>query len=247
MLRDERIDKIMELLNQHKYLSVDFLVNHLHYSPATVRRDITLLEKMGYAKKSYGGICLNEHSRPLIIREHELTAEKNNICREASKLVKDNDVIFVAGSSTTFHLGKFLLNKKDVTVITTDIKLALNLEKTGVRCYCTGGLLHDGILSGSFAVNTLKQINYDICFFSASGVTNDGEICVVSEEFGTLIKEVCKRSVLSVCLCDDSKIGKHAFFSVGYLDSVSHIISNAEFDKKLIKSFKKTNFCSVNE
>ena len=46
MLKDERLDKIMELLSLHKYLSVDFLVNHLHYSPATVRRDITKLEKI---------------------------------------------------------------------------------------------------------------------------------------------------------------------------------------------------------
>lgn len=30
MLKDERLDKIMELLSLHKYLSVDFLVNHLH-------------------------------------------------------------------------------------------------------------------------------------------------------------------------------------------------------------------------
>lgn len=247
MLRDERIDKIMELLNQHKYLSVDFLVNHLHYSPATVRRDITQLEKMGYAKKSYGGICLNEHSKPLIIREHELTTEKNDICREASKLVKDNDVIFISGSSTTFHLSKFLSDKKDITVVTTDMKLALNLEKSGIRCYCTGGLVHDGILTGSFAINTLKQMSYDICFFSASAVTNNGELCVASEEFGNLIKEVCKRSALSVCLCDGSKIGKHSFFSIGYLDSISHIISNVEFDKKLVEKFEETKFHVVNK
>ena len=66
---------------------------------------------MGYAKKSYGGICLNEHAKPLIIREHELTNEKGLLCREAAKLINDHETIFIAGSSTTYHLSKFLPEK----------------------------------------------------------------------------------------------------------------------------------------
>lgn len=247
MLKDERIDKIMELLSQHKYLSVDFLVNHLHYSPATVRRDITQLEKMGYAKKSHGGICLDEREKPIIIREHELTTEKDLICREAAKLINANETVFIAGSSTTFHLSKYLPEKRDITVVTIDMKLALYLEKMGVRTYCTGGFLRGGMMTGNIAINSLRQMNYDICFFSVSGISDDGELSVISEEFGSLMRELWERSKRRVCLCDDSKFGKRAFYSVGDLGSVTHIISNMKFDSELIRKFDKTDFRTVDE
>ena len=246
MLKDQRIDTIMELLRHHKYLSVHFLVNQLHYSPATVRRDICRLEKMGYAKKSYGGICLNEHAKPLIIREHELTNEKGLLCREAAKLINDHETIFIAGSSTTYHLSKFLPEKKDITVVTTDMKLALYLEKMGVRCYCTGGLIRDGMLIGHLAIETLRQMNYDTCFFSVSGISDDGELTVASEEFGNLLKEVWKRSCRSICLGDESKLKKRSFYSIGNLQNVSHIISNGKFDKAIIKKFNTTTFIQAN-
>jgi len=242
MLKDERLDKIMELLSLHKYLSVDFLVNHLHYSPATVRRDITQLEKMGYAKKSYGGICLNEHAKPIIIREHELTAEKAILCQHAAKLVEDHDTIFIAGSSTTTHLAKYLADKKDITVVTIDLRLAMSLEKMGIKTYCTGGLLCDGMLTGCLATATLKQLSYDVCFFSVSGISDDGELTVMTEDFGTLLQEVIRRSKKSVCLCVDSKIGKRAFFSIGNPDVITHIISNTPFRSEIVRQYAAAEF-----
>ena len=181
MLKEERSDKIMELLRLHKYLSVDFLAEHLHYSPATVRRDITKLEKMGYAKKSYGGISLNDHTKPIIIREHEFSSEKSALCRSASKLVGDHDTVFIAGSSTTSQLVRFLADKKDITVVTTDLRLALSVEKMGIKCYCSGGLLKDGILTGCIANSTIQNLCYDICFFSVTGISDSGEMTVMTE------------------------------------------------------------------
>lgn len=242
MLKDERLDKIMELLRIHKYLSVDFLVNHLHYSPATVRRDITQLEKMGHAKKSYGGICLNEHAKPIIIREHEFAAEKMLLCQRAAELVRDHDTVFIAGSSTTSYLGRFLADKKDVTVVTIDLRLALSLEKMGIKCYCTGGLVRDGMLTGCLANSTLRQLNYDICLFSVTGISDAGELTVITEDFGALMKDVFDRSDKSVCLCVDSKIGKRTFFSIGTLSDVTHVVSNRPFSDELVSRYPNTEF-----
>ena len=73
MFKDERADKIVEILNKRKYATVDYLVKELHYSPATIRRDLTYLESLGMVKKSYGGVSINDVSRPEIFREHENT------------------------------------------------------------------------------------------------------------------------------------------------------------------------------
>ena len=54
MPNPERIEKIMEILKEKTYASVDFLVEELRYSPATVRRDLTYLAGQGLVKKYYG-------------------------------------------------------------------------------------------------------------------------------------------------------------------------------------------------
>lgn len=242
MLKDERLDAIMAFLAERKYITVEELTEKLHYSPATVRRDITQLVKLGYAKKSYGGVCLNEHARPIIIREHEDISEKEQICRKAAELIRDNDTVFIAGSSTSYHLGKYLAGKRDVTVVTTDTRMALDLEERGVRCYLTGGLMRDGMLTGCLAIGMLRQIRYDLSFFSASGLSDDGEITVVSEEFGMLLDEVFRRSDRTVCLCTDNKFGRREFFSLGTLDRVSCFVTNGKMEKKLLDRFGKTRF-----
>ena len=55
-------------------------------------------------------------------------------------------------------------DKKEITVVTIDLRLALTLEKMGVKCYCTGGMVRDGMLTGYLAINMIRQLNYDICF-----------------------------------------------------------------------------------
>ena len=102
-------------------------------------------------------------------------------------------------------------------------------------------------MTGNIAINSLRQMNYDICFFSVSGISDDGELSVISEEFGSLMRELWERSKRRVCLCDDSKFGKRAFYSVGDLRSVTHIISNMKFDSELIRKFDKTDFRTVDE
>ena len=50
MIKGERLDRILEILKHKKYCTVDELVSELRYSPATIRRDLTLLEKQNLVK-----------------------------------------------------------------------------------------------------------------------------------------------------------------------------------------------------
>ena len=238
MLAQERLDTIMELLKQNKYLTVDFLVKELNYSPATIRRDISALVKAGYAKRSYGGISLAGRSKSVIVRDHEQVADKSAICKYAATLINDYDTVFIVGSSTVRHLLKHLQTKKNITVVTNDINLALDISLIGIKCYCTGGLVNDGMLTGFYAINTASKINYDICFFSASGISSDGEITVISEECGTLIQNLINRSKKSVCLCTANKFNKSEFFSICNTDCVTNIITYGTNTDNFTKKIK---------
>ena len=167
MFKNERTDRIMEILKENKYTTVEKLVVELHYSPATIRRDLTYLAEIGLVRKSYGGVRIEENAKPLIVREHEMHDEKIKICKMAADLINDGDFIFIDGTTTTFFLGEFLELKKDITVMTSNLKLALLLGEKNINCFVTGGKVVDtGMLAGTLADDAVKRLTeIDLCFF----------------------------------------------------------------------------------
>lgn len=247
MFKYERTERIMEILKKYKYTTVDFLVRELHYSPATVRRDLTYLESSGLVKKSYGGVSINEYAKPVIIREHENTDIKTKIAKRAAELIKDYDSVFIDGTTTTYFMADFLKNKNNITVTTSNLKLATYLGENNINCYVTGGKVADiNMLAGSYAVDMMNKMSFDIGFFSVSAISDDGEISCYGETFLNIIHTAIQRSKVSVCLCDSTKLGIRKMLCFETLKNVDYVISNGEFSPQLIEKFPDTEFITIN-
>lgn len=54
-------------------------------------------------------------------------------------IIKEGDSIFLDAGTTTFELAKVLNKVKDITVITNDLKIALELYQNNVKAYIVGG------------------------------------------------------------------------------------------------------------
>lgn len=242
MIKGERQAKMMALLEERQYLSVGELTEALHFSPATIRRDIRVLVRAGYARKSYGGIALSQTVAPLAVREHEHFSEKAAVAAAGAALVQEGQTVFVAGSSTAAQLLRPLGALRDITVVTTDLQMALSLERLGVKTYTTGGRLSDGMCVGAMATDALRKMSFDIAFFSVAGVSEAGELLVFSEEFGLLLREVSARAARVVCLSTKEKYKKQAFFSAMDLGGLTHFVSDAPADKSLQEHFPQVEF-----
>lgn len=245
MLKDERQAAVLSLLEEHGYLSVGFLTEKLHYSPATLRRDIRALIRAGYAQKAYGGVALASEEKPLSLRGHDHSAEKAALAAHAADLVKDGDSVFIAASSSTASLLRPLLKKKDLCVVTTDLSLALDFERAGVRVFCIGGLVSGGVTSGPLAAEFASRLSYDVAFFSVTGFSDTGEMSVRSEDFACLLGAVLPRAEKRVCLLIDEKRGKRAFFSAGDASLATHVIGHAPFPPSLTARYPGTVFLSA--
>lgn len=78
MYQQERMDPIMRILKENHYVTVDHLVSEIRYSPASIRRDLTLLEKQGLVTRSYGGVTLKDANlSPFRFRQHSMKLAKN--------------------------------------------------------------------------------------------------------------------------------------------------------------------------
>ena len=55
MLTIKRQEEILEILNKNKQATVEELAAELFVSGATIRRDLSAMEKQGLIKRSHGG------------------------------------------------------------------------------------------------------------------------------------------------------------------------------------------------
>ena len=171
MLKEERYDKILALLEEEQYISAARLSQTLYVSLPTIRRDLSELQRRKQIIRSHGGakkIQAEHIVTPLNFRKTVRANEKRALCRAAANLVNDNDIIFIDSSTTTLQMGEFLGEKKGITVITNGIPLATLLVKKGVKTYCTGGEIFETSLAhfGCFAEEFVQRFNIDTFFFS---------------------------------------------------------------------------------
>ena len=220
-------------------------MQEIRYSPASIRRDLTVLEKQGLVKRSYGGVTLkNANVSPFRFRQHSMKIAKNAISKKAADLVQEGDVIFLDGSSTTQYMGHFLTEKKNITVITSNMILANFLSENGITTYCTGGRVveYPGILGGEFMLETLRKFNVDIAFFSTVAFSGDGKVLTPGESGVQAHKIYRQYAKKLVYLCGSDKVNAPGKFTSMTLDEIDYFISDMALPDELQKRYANTTF-----
>ena len=220
MLKCQRQEEILSILEKKRALPVSDLAKSLYVSEATIRRDLNTLEKLGLTRRVYGGVMLSKYegntNLPLSMREHDRRAQKEIIAANAAKLLHNGTTIIMDASSTVQQMVPFLSNYEGLTIITNSLKLIGMLEGTNIRVLCTGGCLipRNNALGGSSAIPMLNNIYADYLFFSAQGISLSGEISDFSEEETMVRKIMLTRASRRYFLCDQSKIGQTYLFKL---------------------------------
>ena len=230
MYNAERQEAILNLVLQKKSISVKRLSELLFVSEPTIRRDLTELEKQGAVKRTHGGVVLRkvaDSEIPLVFREEQHNLSKRLIAEKAAKKIHDGDVIFLDASSTASYLVPFLEKFKDIIVITNSPKTSIRLGERNIKNYCTGGLLllHSIAYVGSETEKFISNLNADIFFFSARGITENGIITDSSIEESAVKKAMMKNSAKSYFLCDSSKIGQKYMYNVADAKEIDGVIT----------------------
>ena len=244
MQKQERIEQVLEIIKTRKFCTVEQLVQELHYSPATIRRDLTHLAQRGLIEKSYGGASYIG-MWTLTVREHHQTSAKTKLCQATADLVRDGDAVFVDGTSTIYFLRDILLKKKNLQVVTTNLKLALDLGENNVTCFLPGGRLCDtAMLGGPLAAETLQRFSFNVAFFSPGWVTHEGAF-QIPEVFWESAATVLKNSQRKVCLYLKEKLVPQRLCCFGHLDTFDTVISDAEYPAAFQTDFPDTEFVLV--
>ncbi len=245
MYQQERLNEILKILKIMRYTTVEYLVEQIHYSPASIRRDLVILEKQGLVKRSYGGVEINsENETPFVFRQYNMKSEKSKIAQAAAKLIKSGDIVFLDGSSTVQYMGQVIAEKKDICVVTNNLLLASFLGEKGIDVYCAGGKITElpGTASGFITANAFSSFKADIMFFSTDAIDDDGIITVKPENYYVHNRAMLENSKKHVYLCGSNKIGKHSKIVQCNLNDIDYFISDGDLSENLKGKYNNTQF-----
>lgn len=233
MLKEERYDKILSIVEKEKYISAQRLSKILFVSLPTIRRDLAELNRRNQIIRSHGGAKAIEPEHvvaPLDFRKTIHSAQKRKLCQAATTLVSDNDIIFIDSSTTTLQMADFLSEKKNITVITNGLPLAALLIQKGIKTYCTGGEIFQNSLAhfGSFAEEFIRKFNIDTMFFSCHGVNDNGMLTDPSLPETQVRKAAINQSKKTVFLCDKTKFSLSTPYNLISIDDVDYVITDLE-------------------
>lgn len=232
MLILERQNRILEMVNRKKAVTVGELSRQLYSSPATIRRDLCAMEKAGLLKRSHGGAVTLESSNvesALTIREKEHIREKRQIAELAVDFIRSSSSLFLDSSSTAGAVIPLLDRFHTLTVITTGLKNALLLsEKTDARIYLPCGVVatNSNSIIGADTLEYLAGIRTDVAFISCSGLDAAEGVTEASVEQAQLKRRMLARAKARVLLCDASKFDGVFFGRTCGFDMLDAVITD---------------------
>lgn len=241
-----RRDNLLRMLQAKKFHQIDEVINHTDASKATIHRDLDLLEKNGFIKKSYG--CIEVISGKNIEIEYdkrfkENTALKKTIAANAVKCISPGDTVFIDASSTCFYLAEMLFaNPLDnLTVITNSIHiLSLNKASCGkIKFISTGGRLDCQINAflGDLVHEFISKMTFKKVFVSGAGFSIEKGLTTTNDYILSSLKAAIANGTEKYCLIDSSKYQCDCLLKVSDLQSFDAVISdeglNLEERKKI--------------
>jgi DeoR/GlpR family transcriptional regulator of sugar metabolism len=238
-----RHEQILRLLSTQKTVTINALIDTLHTSIETIRRDLKDLEEQGLLKRVYGGATAVNATgaEPAYARRAVLNLEeKKAIARKAAELVSDGDTLVLDLGTTTLEVAR-ALTAKNLTVLTNSLNAAQVLVmEPSHKVYVLGGLLRgvENALSGSLCLQGLNNFRVDKAIIGVGGISVKDGITDFHEAEAQARRLMIDISGQVIAVADFSKFGVAAFYKICALDHVNTLITDWNTPKQTLLAFK---------
>lgn len=210
MLSEERKQKILDYINTNHAVTATDLMEKFHASEATIRRDLTEMDKKGLISKVHGGAVSiqNQIAKDFKVseREEQNRESKIAIAKYAASLISPNDTVFLDAGTTTSYLIDYL-EAANVTFVTNAIVHAQKLAAKGYSVYLTGGKLKSTTeaLVGVDCYAFLSNYHFSIGFFGTNAVNSETGYTTPDPEEAKIKQCALMHTMSPYVLCDYSK------------------------------------------
>ena len=248
MLEIDRRREIVRILQSEETATVESLTQRLDASPATIRRDLQVLENDGAIERVRGGARIDPSNAgiqsryaalrsywPPQIRETDLSyriginpSQKAAIAKAAVDLIEPDEAIIMDGSSTTFAMTRFM-DSIDTKVLTNSFAVAGELLRNGsATVVLSGGIIYpDSMLaydptgSGVFTSFYASKLFMGVKGIDQRGLRNSDMLLIRMDQ------EMIEKAEQLIVLADSSKFGQRGELLLCGIERVHTIITDS--------------------
>jgi DeoR family fructose operon transcriptional repressor len=236
MFAEERLLRIVEIVNQLGKATVAELSEHLAVSAVTIRRDLERLEEKELLIRTHGGAMAIQNAVPDVASEKSFSekneafsAEKERIAEAASKLVNDGDAVLLTPGTTNMRLARLLIGKKELTLVTNAANIVTHIgSQSGIDIILTGGKLRNKSFAmvGPLADQALSGIRVDKLFLGIDGFDFNEGLTTPNLAEANTNRQMISIAKKVIVVADHSKFGKVTFSQIAPVQVVHTIISD---------------------
>ena len=241
----QRLEAIRQELLRADEVSIDELAGRFNVSGMTVRRDLELLESRGDVIRTHGGAALAQRlTFEFSFREKQNrnNQQKSCIARQAAGYIEDGQVVILDTGTTTLEIARQMMDRRNVTVITTSLAIVSALQfAAGVRTVLLGGFLRGGSpdLHGPLTEQNVEMFRADVAFMGADAVDLDGNTYADDLQVVNLDRKMAAHAARVVVVADSSKFGRNGMCRIFSPEDYDAIISDGGLSKDVVKRFAR--------
>lgn len=246
MQAEERQARIEAYLQKAEFASLEELASSLDASVSTIRRDISVLEEKGIARRTHGGARLIQPPKSdefvFQVRDTKQVIEKDAIGAACAALIPPGQNVILDSGTTCFHVAKHL-GDKVAQIITNSLPIANHFGSSSRHeVHLSGGVIYPrlGTLVGPHAVETFSRLHADVAILSAGGIAPDG--LYNSHALVVDIQRAMIAGAGKVIFClDHTKFGRRSGFFLCDFTNVDVIVTDRAAPADLIAELRTKN------
>lgn len=245
MFANERHERILQLLEQKRKVSVAELSKALSVSEVTIRKDLEYLEQQKSLTRTFGGALYLEAPRaasscsipPESLDDY---SRKQSIGVLAAQLVEDEDFIFLGPGYTCLEVGKNLKSKNRLAITTMNVSACIELADTpefNVMLVPGSFTKRNGTyyVTGSVLIDYFSDAYFDKIFLTMDGISLERGFSVLDDITARIFHVLLEHASQVIVCATSGKFGKSAMAHLGPLDIADVIVTDGPIPEEYRK------------
>lgn len=243
---NQRQQKILAIVQQQGFVSIETLSQNFSVSPQTIRRDINALCDQQLLTRYHGGAGLSSsvENMEYAARQVMNLEEKRQIAEMAANYIPDRASIFINIGTTTEEVANALQDHSGLRVITNNLHVASTLSANpSFEVIVAGGLVRqrDGGITGEATVDFISQFRVDYGIIGISGIDDDGTLLDFDYHEVRVAQAIIENSRQVLLVADHSKFDRCAMVRLGDIDQIDAIFTDRYPPDHIVTLFSEKN------
>jgi DeoR/GlpR family transcriptional regulator of sugar metabolism len=245
---EDRRNLILKHLRDDRIVHITDLMEEFGLTDTSIRRDLSILEQKGLARRVRGGAISADKARQGAILRERMTQNvhlKQRIGREALRHVRHNDIIILDTGTTILHMARQLPDAlgsaAGFRLVTNSIPL---IEEVGLwaapNLVMLGGIyLPDlGATVGPDMVEQLKRFSAQCAFLGCDGFTLEGGITSTHPLVAEAGRMMASRAEHVIVLADNTKMGRAGFVPIIPVEEINLFITDTQAPYEIVNGLR---------